>query len=141
AYTVTARCSLRRCTRYRFERSPVSANAWRGAALPFVPSGSVLDLAAHGSSVWLLGTPVGGQRGSEKDVLARSTDDGRTFVTRHGPCVPCLGGELAATSARAVWALFPTGLSAGVWRSTYGGVSFTALTTPPLVNLASLPPA
>ncbi len=141
AYTVTARCSLQRCTRYRFERSPVTANAWRGAALPFVPSGSVLDLAAHGSSVWLLGTPVGGQRGSEKDVLARSTDDGRTFVTRHGPCVPGLGGELAPTSARAVWAVCPTGLSAGAWRSTDGGITFSALRTPPLVNSARLAPA
>jgi photosystem II stability/assembly factor-like uncharacterized protein len=135
-YAVTARCSLPRCTGYRFERSPVSADAWRATAMPFAASGSVLDLAAHGSRVWLLGTAVGQEQRS--DELARSSDGGRTFVTGPGPCVPGLGGELAPTSARVVWAVCPTGMLAGAWRSTDGGVTFKHVNTPPLVNSAAL---
>jgi hypothetical protein len=140
AYAVTARCSLEGCTGYRFERSPVSADAWTATAMPFAPGGSVLDLAVHGSSVWLLGTPVG-QESSQSDELARSSDGGRTFVTGPGPCVPGLGGELAPTSAGVVWAVCPTGMLARAWRSTDGGITFTRLTTPPLVNSAVLAPA
>ncbi len=104
AYAVTARCSLQRCTAYRVARSGVSADAWSTTAPPFAPGGSILDLAAHGSNVWLLGTPVGRQS-SALDELARSTDGGRRFVTGPGPCVPGLGGGLAPTSATVVWAV------------------------------------
>src|SRR5439155_2614731 len=38
-YLVTARCYLQACTGYRFRRSPVSANAWNEAELPFDPDG------------------------------------------------------------------------------------------------------
>ena len=141
AYAVTARCSLQRCTEYRFERSRVHADAWNAKAMPFAPSGSVLDLAAHGSSVWLLGTPAEGKQASGSDVLARSTDGGRTFAKGSGPCIPGLGGELAPTSANVVWAVCPTGMLAGAWRSTDGGVTFTHLSAPPLVNSAVLAPA
>jgi photosystem II stability/assembly factor-like uncharacterized protein len=140
AYAVTARCSPQRCTAYRFERSQTSADVWRGAAVPFAPDSPVLDLAAHGSNVWLLGT-LAAQSSSGKDELALSTDGGGTFVTRPGPCVPGLGGALAPTSATVVWAVCPTGMSAGAWRSIDGGATFTRLTTPPLVNSAALAPA
>lgn len=140
AYAVTARCSLERCAGYRFERSPVSADTWTATAMPFAPDGSILDLAAHGTSVWLLGTAAGRQS-SSRDDLARSSDGGRTFVAGHGPCVPGLGGELAPTFANVVWALCPTGMLAGTWRSTDGGITFTQLVTPPLVNSAQLAPA
>ena len=108
--------------------------------MPFTPDGSVLDLAAHGPDVWLLGTLAGNKR-MEHDELARSTDAGRTFVTGPGPCYAGLGGELASTSAGVIWALCPTGMLAGAWRSTDGGITFTHLTTPPLVNSAMLAPA
>jgi len=140
AYVVTARCSLQACTGYRFRRSPVSANVWSEAAMPFASDGSALDLAAHGSSVWLLGTPAGEGRW-RSDELARSTDGGRTFVTSPGPCTPGLGGDLAPTSAGVVWAVCPTGMMAAAWRSTDGGRTFARLTTPPLVNSAALAPA
>jgi hypothetical protein len=140
AYAVTARCTLQRCTGYRLVRSPVSADTWTGTALPFRPDGPIVDLAAHGTSVWLLGTPAGRQR-SRRDELARSTDGGRTFVTGPGPCYPGLGGELAPTSGNAVWAMCPTGMLAQAWRSTDAGVSFTRLNTPPLANSAVVAPA
>jgi photosystem II stability/assembly factor-like uncharacterized protein len=71
----------------------------------------------------------------------RSNDAGRTFVTGQGPCVPGLGGELGPVSDQVVWAVCPTGMLAGAWRSTNGGVSFDRLRTPPLVNSAQLAPA
>jgi photosystem II stability/assembly factor-like uncharacterized protein len=135
AYAATARCSLQRCTRYRFERSPVTADAWTARAPPFVPDGTIVDLAAHGSHVWLLGSRA------RDDLLARSRDGGRSFATGPGPCVAGLGGELSPTSARVVWAVCPTGMLAGAWRSTDGGLTFRRVRTPPLANSAVLAPA
>jgi hypothetical protein len=55
-YAVSARCTSNRCAGFRFARSPVSRDAWTSTALPFTPDGPVLDLSAHGTNVWLLGT-------------------------------------------------------------------------------------
>ncbi len=127
-------------TSNRLEHSRVSANAWHTRPLPFSSDGSALDLAAHGASLWLLGTRPSNGR-SANDALARSSDAGRTFITGAGPCVPGLGGELAPTSAQVVWAVCPTGMLAGATRSTNGGISFARLRTPPLVNSAQVAPA
>jgi photosystem II stability/assembly factor-like uncharacterized protein len=123
----------------RLERSPVSVNAWRATPLPFSSDGSPLDLQAHGANLWLLGTKRGGV--ASHDELARSQDGGRTFRTGAGPCFPGLGGELAPTSPNDVWAVCPTGMLAGAWHSTNGGISFTRLRTRELVNSAQLAPA
>jgi photosystem II stability/assembly factor-like uncharacterized protein len=125
-YAVTAACTPDRCTALRFERSPVSRDVWTTSAMPFAPASSVLDLSAHGSSVWLLGTRSG-QVASRYDVLARSTDAGQTFAVGDGPCSPDLGGTLAPSSASVVWAVCPTGMMAGAARSTDGGVTFAPL--------------
>lgn len=138
-YLVTGRCGLQGCTRYAFERAPVSGGSWVSHALPFTPDGPLVDLAAHGTDVWLLGTPAGGNPRS--DTIARSSDGGRSFTTRAGPCVPGLGGDLEPASSSVVWAVCPTGMMAGAWRSTDGGVSFSPLKTPGLVNAARLAPA
>jgi photosystem II stability/assembly factor-like uncharacterized protein len=122
------------------EFARVSANAWHSRPLPFASDGSPLALVAHGASLWLLGSrPSAGP--SATDELARSNDAGRTFVSGVGPCVPGLGGELAPTSTRVVWAVCPTGMLGGAWRSTNGGVSFARLRTPQLVNAAQVAPA
>jgi len=125
-------------TSRRLEYSSVSTNAWHARPLPFASDGSPLDLEAHGRNLWLLGT----QRGNTShDELARSTDGGRTFVTATGPCTAGLGGELAPTLGNAVWAVCPTGMLGGAWRSTNGGISFERLHTPQLVNAAQIAPA
>jgi len=122
------------------ESASVSANVWHARPLPFPSDGSPLALVAHSANLWLLGTrPSAGP--SPTDELARSNDAGRTFVTGAGPCVPGLGGELAPTSPRVVWAVCPTGMMAGAWRSTNGGVSFARLRTPALVNATQVAPA
>ncbi|HEX3806317.1 MAG TPA: hypothetical protein VHV52_06010 [Gaiellaceae bacterium] len=139
AFVVSAQCATNGCSDYRLERAPVSSDAWTSAPLPFTPDGSVVDLAAHGSSVWFLGTAKGSEPGN--DTIARSTDAGKTFTTGSGPCVPGLGGDLEPSSDLVVWAVCPTGMEAGAWISTDGGVTFGALKTPELVNSARLAPA
>lgn len=139
AYAVIARCTTQTCTAYRFARGPVSASRWSDTPLTFAPDGPVIDLAARGSNIWLLGTPRSTRY--QHDVLARSNDGGRTFTTGDGPCYPGLGGDLKPSSARVVWALCPTGMMAGAFRSTDGGVTFKPLHAPPLVNAAELAPA
>ena len=143
AYAVIARCTTQTCSGYRFAHGPASAPHWRGSwresPLPFVPDGPVIDLAARGRNVWLLGTPRATRY--QHDVLARSTDGGLTFVTGDGPCAPGLGGDLEPSSARVVWAVCPTGMMAGASRSTDGGHTFKPLRPPPLVNAARLAPA
>jgi photosystem II stability/assembly factor-like uncharacterized protein len=141
AYLVTARCFADGCRRYRFRRSPVAIDAWTASTPPFALAGSFADLAAHGPNVWLLGTPPSGPNGSGSDKLARSSDGGRTFVTGPGPCVPGRGGELAPSSPDVVWAECPGGNLGAAWRSTDGGVRFTRVPSPPLVNSAALAPA
>jgi photosystem II stability/assembly factor-like uncharacterized protein len=136
-YLVTGRCTPLPCTEYRFARASVAGGAWTSRRLPFVPAASTFDLAAHGSRVWLLGAP----RLDRHDALARSDDGGRTFVVARGPCYSDLGGRLEPTSAAVVWAICPTGLLAGAWRSVDGGARFVSLRTGGLVNSAALAPA
>jgi photosystem II stability/assembly factor-like uncharacterized protein len=139
-YAVTARCTTQTCSGYHFAHGPASAARWRESPLPFVPDGPVIDVAVRGRTIWLLGTRAR-MRLPYHDVLARSTDGGRTFVTGDGPCTPGLGGDLEPSSARVVWAVCPTGMMAGASRSTDGGVTFKPLQTPSLVNAARLAPA
>ena len=108
--------------------------------MPFAPGDPAFGLAAYGSNVWLLGS-VAAPPNWMSEKLARSSDRGRTFVSGPGPWVPGLGGELVPTSARVLWTVCPTGMMAGAWRSTDGGVSFRPLASPGLINAAVLAPA
>lgn len=138
AYAIVARCTPASCRDYRFARGPASAVRWRESHFPYVPNGPLLDLAARGRDVWILGTPDSTVAALRHDVLSRSTDGGRTFATGFGPCVPGLGGRLVPSSTRVVWAVCPTGMLAGAARSTDGGATFAPLHTPPLSNGAVL---
>ncbi len=140
-YAVTARCTPDSCGTLRFERSPVSREAWTSSDMPFTPDGPVLDLSAHGTNVWLLATRAG-QVSSRYDVLARSTDAGQSFAVGAGPCFPGLGGTLAPSSAKVLWAVCPTGMMAGAARSADGGVTFAPLhLQKEIPNSTSLAPA
>lgn len=140
-YAVTATCTPDSCSALRFERSPVSHEAWTTRAMPFAPASSVLDLGAHGTSVWILGSRAG-QEATRYDALARSTDAGQTFTVGDGPCFPDLGGTLAPSSANVLWAICPSGMMAGAARSTDGGVTFAPLhLQKEIPNSTSLAPA
>jgi photosystem II stability/assembly factor-like uncharacterized protein len=102
------------------ETSAVSADRWRVHRFGF----GVFDVVALGQNVWVLGTD------KLHEKLARSNDGGGAFTTGGGPCSPDLGGRLAPASARVVWAVCPTGMLAGVWKSADGGRSFTRSSPP-----------
>ena len=139
AYAVFANCTPRRCSGYRLARGPASARRWTESPLPFAPASPIVEVAARGRNVWLLGSPR--TQLPRHDLLARSSDGGQTFATGPGPCSPDLGGRLEPSSARVVWAVCPTGMMAAALRSSDGGATFAPLHTPPLVNSAQLAPA
>jgi photosystem II stability/assembly factor-like uncharacterized protein len=102
------------------ERSPVGRSAWRRLAVP-APRLPV-SLAARASDVWFLGPP---RHRPDFDTVARSSDRGRRFEPRKGPCLSELGGTLAPAAHGVVWAVCPSGMMAWLTLSTNGGRSFS----------------
>jgi photosystem II stability/assembly factor-like uncharacterized protein len=137
AYAVTCRrFKDGDCRVARFERSPVSHDAWRLTPMPFPHAEPNFDLAAHGAGVWLFGA-IGNAPPSSRNVLARSTDHGRSFAIARVPCYAELAAELDPVSTHVVWAFCPTGMMGVAWRSRDGGATFQELQIP-LTNGASL---
>lgn len=101
------------------ERSPVSRDAWR--KLPLSVSTQRLYLAALGTHVWLLSGP---RHRPDYDTIRISSDRGRSFAARKGPCLAELGGRLSPAGGGVVWAVCPTGMMAMLSLSTNGGRSF-----------------
>lgn len=116
-------------------RSPVSRNAWR--KLPLAVSPRRVALAARGSHLWVLGPP---RRSRDADTIALSSNRGRTFASRRGPCFYELGGSLAPAGGKVVWAVCPTGNFSASFRSTDGGRSFASVRTPGQTNGARISP-
>jgi len=102
------------------ERSPVGRSAWRklGVSVPRRP----VSLAARGSSVWFLGPP---RHRPDFNTIALSSDRGRTFGARKGPCLSELGGTLVPAGGGTVWAICPSGTMAWLTLSTNDGRSFS----------------
>jgi photosystem II stability/assembly factor-like uncharacterized protein len=137
ANVVTVRCTDKGvCSDMQLKRAAIGAETWTSSPLPFTPSSPEADLAAHGSSLWLLAP-----RGNANDGIAKSTDAGASFSTATGPCYSDLGGDLEPSSTSVVWATCPTGMLSGAWRSTDTGQTFAQLKTPPLENAAIIAPA
>lgn len=118
-----------------FARSPVGSDKWQRVKLPV--SRFPFSLAARGPNVWFLGPP---RRGRDFDTLARSTDHGRSFTSRKGPCPSELGGTLVPTADRVVWATCDTGNFSETYRSKDNGHSFRLVRTPGESNGASVAP-
>lgn len=105
----------------RLERSATAGGSWK-VIRSNVPSRGT-SIAAHGSYVWLLGAP---RRGQDSPTIAISSNRGRTFATRRGPCFFELPGRLVPAGGDVVWAVCPTGMMAGLWLSTNDGRSFAS---------------
>jgi photosystem II stability/assembly factor-like uncharacterized protein len=142
AYAVTGVCARDgSCRGARFERSPVSRDAWVPSPIPFRNAVPGFALAARGSAVWLFGGSSAG-RYRLRNLLARSMDGGRTFATGSAPCFADLAAELEPVSSRVLWAFCPTGMLGTPFRSTNSGKSFATLSVPHCCpNGASLAPA
>jgi photosystem II stability/assembly factor-like uncharacterized protein len=105
--------------RHELERSPVGQDAWEKLAL--APLHPPFSLAARGPDVWFLGPPP---HRPDYDTLALSSDHGRTFSSRKGPCLSELGGTLVPAADGVVWAVCPSGMMAWLALSTNDGRSF-----------------
>jgi hypothetical protein len=142
AYAVTGSCAQNgTCRDVRLERSPAAHDAWVSSTIPFPNAVSNFDLAARGRRVWLFGGSSAG-RYELKNLLARSTNRGQTFVTDPAPCEADLAAELEPSPDGTLWAFCPTGMMGGAWRSANGGRTFRALPIPGCcINGAQLAPS
>jgi photosystem II stability/assembly factor-like uncharacterized protein len=128
--------------RHTLERLRIGRNAWRSVKLG--ATHPPVSLAARGSDVWFLGPP---RRRPDFDTIALSSDRGRTFASRRGPCLSELGGTLVPAPGGVVWAICPTGNMGELALSTNGGRSFPTIRSahdpgglrqPALVNSARI---
>lgn len=142
-YVLTGTCSTNGCTGLALRRSPVSSDNWSPLSVPLGNAILPVDMAVHGSSVWLDVTmpQSGSSSPTAQRVVVRSTDAGAHWTRQKSPCVPGLGGSLEATSAAVVWAVCPTGMMAAAYRSTNAGATWTRLNTPQMPNSSQLAPA
>ena len=108
--------------RLGLERSPVSRDDWRLALR--LETQYPVGLAARGADVWLVGPP---RHKPDLDTVALSSNDGRTFTKRAGPCESELGGLPVPAGGGVVWAVCPTGMMAELLLSRDGGRSFPAV--------------
>lgn len=104
--------------KHGLERSPVGADTWTELPGEHAKGAAI---AVEGSRVWLLGPP---RRKPDADTIQLSSDSGRTFTQYRGPCYFDLPGRLAPSGGSDVWAVCPSGMMAGLLRSTDGGRTF-----------------
>jgi hypothetical protein len=74
AYVVTGRCRDGACRDLILRRLRLGTSSGRSTALPVVPVDGLVELAAHGASLWLSLTPTAGN--DPYQVLLASTDSG-----------------------------------------------------------------
>ncbi len=125
AFALVGTCQGGTCSAVSLQRSAVGADNWTALDVP-VPSG-VSGLAAmtvHGSDLWISLTTSATQA---NQLLVIGSASGASFTTAQSPCYAGLGGSLAAASSEVVWAVCPTGMLAGAYRSSDGGRSWTSL--------------
>jgi photosystem II stability/assembly factor-like uncharacterized protein len=123
-YLLTGHCHAGVCRNLVLRRAPLGTTDWVSTSLPVSAAESIILLAVHGSAVWISASPTSGH---QNQILLNSTDNGAHFTAGTSPCVNGLGGDLQATSTNVLWAICPTGMLAGAFRSTDGGVTWTTL--------------
>ena len=107
------------CRSYALRRAPVARDSLVGIALPARLTGMAPALAVSGRRVVLLDN-TDPAPGHDMSVLLSSPDGGAHWNRRPGPCFRDFGGGLWLV-ADVVWAVCPTGMLAGIWRSTNDG--------------------
>ena len=140
AFAVTANCRKGVCAQLEIHRSPLGEDQWSSRKLPIGRAEPLVAITAHRNSLWLSLSPTAGRH--PRQVLLASSDAGRSFTGRASPCSTGLGGMLAATSSAVIWAVCPTGMLAGAFRSDDAGATWSPLHTGrELVNSAQIAPA
>ena len=137
---VTASCHKGACTRLEVRRTHVGEDHWSSQRLRIGRVEPLVAMTAQGSSLWLSLSPTAGRHPDQ--LLLTSTDTGRTFTRRRSPCFTGLGGVLAASSNSVIWAVCPSGMLAGAFRSADAGATWSPLhTARELANSAQIAPA
>jgi hypothetical protein len=115
-YAITSQCpsTSEQCSQYQLERAPVSSMRWTALALPhpLAEYGSVMNLTAYGSNVWL--STMDQDTAPYPSYIAVSHDFGQTFSVSVHPllnAVTACGVE--AMSYVVVWAICNEGMMAG----------------------------
>lgn len=140
AFALVGSCAEGSCSSMSLERSRVTSDSWSSISVP-VPAGAdpLVAMAVHGPDVWISVTTSQSQ---PNQLLLVGTGSGASFASYKSPCYSGLGGTLEATSPQVVWAVCPTGMLAGLWRSTDGGAQWQQLSSVgELPNSAVLAPA
>lgn len=140
AFALVGTCQQGSCSSMSLERSAVSTDDWTPLEVQ-LPAGAdpVVAMTVHGLQLWLSFTTP---QSAANQLLVVGTGSGASFTTYKSPCYPGLGGQLRAASPNTVWAVCPTGMLAGVWRSVDGGAHWQHLNaTPELPNFAFVAPA
>jgi hypothetical protein len=132
-YAITGHCTNGVCAQLRLARSPAGADAWTSVAVPVAASSGLPSLAAAGTSAWISLTPATGTP-SKQDLFV-SRDGGRTLTQATGVCYSGLAGRFTASSPAVVWAVCPTGMEAGGWRSADAGAHWSPVPGHPLPGL------
>jgi photosystem II stability/assembly factor-like uncharacterized protein len=139
-FAVTGACAKGTCAHLELRRSPVGEDAWTAKPLSVGGVDPLVSMTVHGSSVWLSLSVSGGTHPHQ--TLLESDDSGSTFTTLQSPCFTGLGGTLAASSTSVLWAVCPTGMLSGAFRSEDGGATWSALHPgKELANSAQIAPA
>jgi hypothetical protein len=140
AFALVGACRQGSCSSLSLERSPVRADDWAPLQVQ-LPAGAdpIATMTVHGPDLWLSLTT---SQSTANQVLVVGTGAGASFTTYKSPCYQGLGGQLRAASSSAVWAVCPTGMLAGLWRSADGGAHWQRLSAAPeLPNFAFVAPA
>ena len=128
AYGLVRRgCSTPRCSSAVLVSSAVTSRTWTTRPLPVVTSGASIDLAASGTTLWLV--VIGAHGGPAR--LFVSNDGGRSFSRLISTG---MGGEyctVAATSVKSLWGYCIQSNMGYALRSTDGGSHFSHLAVPP----------
>ena len=140
---MTGSCAKGICSDLRLARSAAATDSWSSIALPLLSAAGVPTMSASGATIAVSLTPTTGT--ASHQVLLVSRDGGRTVSRTASPCYSGLAGRLEAASPTVMWAVCPTGMAAGAWRSIDAGAHWSAThaTGSPggLANSAQLAPA
>jgi photosystem II stability/assembly factor-like uncharacterized protein len=137
-YAIAGSCGHGTCSNLRLLRSPAPLDRWSATPLGVASSGAIA-ITAHGRALWISLTPATGTPSTQ--TLLASLDRGAHLTRLASPCSPGLGGDIEAASSRVVWAVCPTGMMAGAWRSSDAGAHWSSLHTHGLANSARIGPA
>jgi hypothetical protein len=115
-YAITSKCASANveCSQYRLERAPVTTMRWTALSIPppLARYGSVMNLTAYGSDVWL--STMDQDTAPFPSYIAISHNDGESYSVSVHPILNAVTAcGIEAMSYEVVWAICNEGMMAG----------------------------